>query len=144
MMAGIALIVGATGSYLAFAGQQGNDPMGGGMMRGGMMNRGGAQRGMMGNNAMMPMMREMMTQNMMQSMAQEGLVATSDGGLVVLAAGKLMKYDGSLNLVKEVDLKVDYENMQQRMQRMMESMPMMRSGMMRGSGGNTGGDGTQQ
>jgi hypothetical protein len=149
MMAGVVLVVAAASSYLAIGGQQGNDPMGGGMMGGGMMgggmmNRGGPQQGMMGNNPnMMPMMRGMMAQGMAQSITQEGLVATSDGGVVVLAGGKLMKYDSSLNLVKEVELKVDYENMQQRMQKMMESVPMMRGGMMRGSGGNSGNDATQ-
>lgn len=33
------------------------------------------------------------------------VVATSDGGVVVLAGGKLAKYDASLNLVKEVEIK---------------------------------------
>ena len=33
------------------------------------------------------------------------VVATSDGGVVVLTGGKLAKYDNSLNLVKEVEIK---------------------------------------
>lgn len=36
---------------------------------------------------------------------QPTMIATSDGGVVVLAGGKLSKYDGLLNLVKEVEIK---------------------------------------
>ncbi len=36
---------------------------------------------------------------------KESLVATSDGGVVVLAGPKLIKYDKDLNLVKEVEMK---------------------------------------
>ncbi len=131
MIAGVVCAVLAGGSYMAFAQQDR-----GGMMGGGMMNRGGSQQGMMGNSRnMMPMMRGMMAQRMANSMTQEALVATSDGGVVVLAGGKLMKYDSALNLVKEVEVKVDYKGMQQRMEKMMESMPMMQGGMMRGGSG---------
>ncbi len=35
----------------------------------------------------------------------ESMVATSDGGVVVMAGPKLMKYDRDLNLVKEVEMK---------------------------------------
>ena len=33
------------------------------------------------------------------------LIATSDGGVVILMGGKLAKYDKELNLVKEVEMK---------------------------------------
>jgi hypothetical protein len=146
--------VAAVGAYVAFGGQSSGNAdqgmMGGGMMGqgGGMMNRGEGQQGMMGPDGGMMPMRGMMAQSMAQSMSHDAMVATSDGGVVVWAGGKLMKYDGSLNLVKEIELKVDYEAMQQKMTKMMESMPMMRGmtpmrqNMMRGSGGNTGNSST--
>jgi hypothetical protein len=150
----LVLVIGL-GSYALFAQQQ--DPsqgqsqpgmMGRGMGGGGMM----GQRGMMGSNGgMMPMgsMRGMMTQAMAGSISHEAMVATSDGGVVVWTGGKLKKYDSNLNLVKEVELKVDYEAMQQRMQKMMESMPMrggtmpMGQNRMRRSGGDSGGGSPQ-
>jgi hypothetical protein len=128
----VVVAVAMIGSYVALA-QQNRD----GSMRGGMMDRGPRQTMMGGDdNSMSPGgMHDMMAQCMAQSMAHEAMVATSDGGVVVLAAGKLIKYDSSLGLVKEVDLKVDYESMQAKMQKMMQNMPMMqrRGGMMRGS-----------
>ncbi len=124
MIAGVVVAIAAAGSYVAFG-----QPDRGGMMGGGMMQN---------NRSMMPMMRGMMARDMMQ----EALVATSDGGVVLMAGGKLIKYDSALNVVKEVEVNVDYKAMQQRMEKMMEDMPMMRGGMMRGSSGNSGG-GTQ-
>ncbi len=56
------------------------------------------QQGMMGGqgggkmNPMMGMMRK------------DSVVATSDGGVVVLSGPRLLKYDASLTLVKEVEL----------------------------------------
>lgn len=35
------------------------------------------------------------------------MVASSDGGAIVIAGDKIMKYDKDLNLVNAVDLKVD-------------------------------------
>ena len=40
---------------------------------------------------------------------QKQMVATSDGGVVVMAGHKLFKYDKDLNLVKEVELKTRVE-----------------------------------
>ncbi|MFH0984661.1 MAG: hypothetical protein V1882_03895 [Candidatus Omnitrophota bacterium] len=34
------------------------------------------------------------------------MVATDEGGVIVLAGNKLMKYDADLNIVKEVDVKM--------------------------------------
>lgn len=68
-------------------GNGGNNSMSGsGQMRGG------------GGRGMNPMMMGMMG-------GKESVVATSDGGVVVLAGPKLMKYDRDLNLVKEVEIK---------------------------------------
>ena len=40
----------------------------------------------------------------MMGMPRESLVATSDGGVVVLSGPRLVKYDKDLNLVKEVEI----------------------------------------
>ena len=40
---------------------------------------------------------------------QKQMVATSDGGVIVMAGHKLFKYDKDLNLVKEVELKTRVE-----------------------------------
>lgn len=100
---------------------------------------------MMQDEGSMGEMRGMMAQCMAQSMAQQSVVATTDGGVVILAAGKLMKYDGNLNLVKEIDLQIDYDAMRSRMERMVRDMPMGRR-MMPGRGGMMDGadDSSQQ
>jgi hypothetical protein len=123
--AGVVFIVAVAGSYVAY-GQTGRD---------GMMGRNASEQNMRGSDGTTMPLRGMMAQSMAHAMSQQSLVATSDGGVIVLAGGKLMKYDGGLGLVKEVQLNVDYDRMQERMQRMMENMPMMRGGMMRSSGG---------
>ena len=40
---------------------------------------------------------------------QKQMVATSDGGVVVLAGNKLLKYDKDLNLIKEAEVKAGTE-----------------------------------
>jgi hypothetical protein len=101
-------------SYVGFA-----QPNKGGMMGGGMMQG----RGMMmqeGNRMdICPIHDKMMT-----SMTQRTLVATPDGGVVVLVGNTLMKYDSALNLVKETEFKFDEQAMQQKMQKMMDACPM--------------------
>jgi len=95
----------ATGSYFVFA----QDPMGGGMMGGNMQQRGmmgGSMqnRGMMGPNSMMgPMMHS------------TSVVATEDGGVVVLMGNELLKYDKELNLTKKTEINFDWKNWQQTM-----------------------------
>ena len=59
---------------------------------------------------------------MMQKMFDKKVVATSDGGIVVLMGCKLMKYDSSLNLVKEVELNIDIDAMMQKMKECKEKM----------------------
>ncbi len=83
--------------------------MGGGMMGKGMMD--GKMMGMMG----------------MCSMMHPTIVATSDGGVVILIGNKLTKYDKNLNVVKEVEIKMDMEGMG-------KMCPMMGKGMMGGEG----------
>ncbi|MBN1870433.1 MAG: hypothetical protein JW847_07670 [Candidatus Omnitrophica bacterium] len=85
--------------------------MGKGMMKGGLMMKG-----------QMP--------NMMGQMMQKSMVATSDGGVIVLAGNKLFKYDKDLNLIKEVEIKVDMKAMHKDMMEMMKDCPMMKEGVM--------------
>jgi hypothetical protein len=39
-------------------------------------------------------------------MGKAQMVATGEGGVIVLAGSKLMKYDADLNLIKEVEVKM--------------------------------------
>lgn len=74
------------------------------------------------------MERERMGGMIMQMMGQmqKQMVATSDGGFVVLVSNKLLKYDKDLNLVKEAELKtgaelkIDVGSMQEMMEKMKE------------------------
>jgi len=56
----------------------------------------------------------------MGMMMQKQMVATSDGGVIVLAGNKLYKYDKDLNLVKEAEIKMDVEGMKKMMDQMKE------------------------
>jgi hypothetical protein len=62
------------------------------------------QKGMMGQHGMMGM------HPMSGMMCGSSLVATEDGNVIVLMGNKLLKYDKDLNLVKEVEIKIDWEN----------------------------------
>ena len=73
-------------------------------------------REMMGK--MMPQMCPMHTM-MCQGMMKKEIIATQDGGAIVMACNKLYKYDKDLNLVKEVELKAD-QDMKEKMQQMMK------------------------
>ncbi len=53
-------------------------------------------------------------------MMQKQMIATSDGGVIVLAGNKLYKYDKNLNLVKEAEIKMDVEGMKKMMGQMKE------------------------
>lgn len=44
---------------------------------------------------------------MMGGMMQQSMVATSDGGVVIRAGDKLVKYDKNLNVVKEAEVTID-------------------------------------
>ena len=56
-----------------------------------------------------------------QMMMGKSLVATEDGGVVVMCCNKLFKYDKDLVLQKEAEIKIDREAMH----KMMEKCPMM-------------------
>lgn len=135
LFAVVALV--AAGSYVVFA----NEQMGGGMMRGGMM-RGGMTSGNenkqqeMGQGSMMGGMRgrDMMGADMMgmgAMMNSSSIVATQDGGVVVLMGNELFKYDKDLSLVKQTEIKFNWENWQQMMMQH-RNMMMQNRGMMMG------------
>ncbi|MBF0384330.1 MAG: hypothetical protein HQL27_00515 [Candidatus Omnitrophica bacterium] len=67
---------------------------------------------------------------MMKGMMEKSIIATADGGVIVLAGNKVIKYDKDLNPVKEVEIKVDMEAMKKDMAEMMKNCPMMKGGMM--------------
>ena len=79
------------------------------------------ERGLMGKHPMGPMM--------MKAMMEKSIVATTDGGVVVLAGNKLIKFDKDLNVLKEVEIKVDMEAMQKSMKEMMKNCPLMKQGL---------------
>lgn len=61
---------------------------------------------------------------MMKSMMPSGIVSVENGGFVVLAGNKLLKYDNNLELVKEAKVPMDMGGMQEMMQNMKNSCPM--------------------
>jgi hypothetical protein len=60
---------------------------------------------------------------MCKSVMEKALVATEDGGVILMAGCKLMKFDKDLNKVKEVQIEMNLEEMQTKMQKMMQSCP---------------------
>ena len=111
------------------------------MNKKGMMDNTGmmGSQGMRGRKAMMmdkdkmqgmhPMGGMMMKGMMMKGMMEKSMDATGDGGIVVLAGNRLMKYDKNLKLIKEVDIKIDMEAMQKNMTEMMKNCPKMQGDM---------------
>ena len=93
---------------------------------GGAADQGMMGKGMMGKKMMMGSMHGMVMHDMMK----KDVIATSDGGVIIVTMNKISKYDKDLNLVKEVDIKMDMEGMQKMMTDMMEKCPMMGKGMM--------------
>ncbi len=82
-----------------------------------------SERGMMGGGKME------MHGMMMKMMMQKSVVATSDGGIVIVAGNKITKYDKHLKLVNEVETKMDIEDMEKKMKGMMKMCPLMKGGM---------------
>ena len=70
---------------------------------------------------------------MMKMMMSKEMVATGDGGVIVMTGTKLMKFDKDLNLVKEAEVKMDTEGMHKMMKEMKEKCPMYKK--MMGEGG---------
>lgn len=61
---------------------------------------------------------------MMKQMMEREVIATGDGGVLVLLGNKIIKYDKDLNLIKEAEIKLDMEGMQKMMMQMQEKCPM--------------------
>ena len=61
---------------------------------------------------------------MCKSMMDKALVATSDGGVILMAGCKLVKFDKDLNKVKEAQIEIDTKEMQNKMCEMMKNCPM--------------------
>ena len=72
---------------------------------------------MMGSKGMMGMHDMMMK---MSDMMHKTVIATSDGGFVIVGPDKITKYDKDLNVFKEVELKADTEGIKRMMGDMME------------------------
>jgi hypothetical protein len=64
---------------------------------------------------------------MCHMMMGKSMVATTDGGVVVMIGNKLMKFDKDLNLVKEIKLKMDFEGMEKPMVQPVKECPMHKS-----------------
>jgi len=91
------------------------DAMKPGIMGQGMMGQGMMGQGMIDKGKMMEMGKKMMSKS---------VVATSDGGVVVLIGNKLQKYDKNLELKKEVEIKVDMGSMRKMKNKMMGGCKM--------------------
>jgi len=61
---------------------------------------------------------------MYKMMGGKELLATQDGGVVLMMGNKLIKYDAQLNLVKEAEIKIDMEAMKKMMEEMKKCCPM--------------------
>ncbi|MDP2980484.1 MAG: hypothetical protein Q8N67_00250 [Candidatus Omnitrophota bacterium] len=61
---------------------------------------------------------------MYKMMGEKKLVATQDGGAVLMMGNKLIKYDAQLNIIKEVEIKIDMEAMKNSMDEMRKNCPM--------------------
>ncbi len=57
-------------------------------------------------------------------MCGKELLATQDGGVVLMIGNKLIKYDAQMNLVKETEIKIDMEAMKNKMEEMKNNCPM--------------------
>ncbi len=68
--------------------------------------------------------KDKMDYPMYKMMSNKELLATQDGGVVLMLGNKLIKYDASMNLVKEVEIKIDIEAMQKAMEEMKKSCSM--------------------
>lgn len=59
-----------------------------------------------------------------QQIFQSQLVPLADGGVLLMAGGKLYKYDQNLNLVAQTELQIDYTQIQTQMRELMSSCPL--------------------
>jgi len=119
----IALVILLLVPTLAFSQEKSEEgtTMGKGMMMQKEMAKPAEKEGMQGKHEKMGMVGMMGTMGMMM---KKEMVATPDGGVIVMAGNKLLKYDKNLDLVKEVEIKMDFEGMKKTMEKMKEECPM--------------------
>ena len=72
------------------------------------------------------MMKDCPKCGMMKMMMDKTMVASGDGGVIIMIGNKLLKYDKDLELKKEVEIKIDMEAMQKEMMKNMPPCPMMK------------------
>jgi len=106
----VLVVVIALGSYGIFA-EQSSMPQGGN----GDMTGEGMDAGMMGDMSCSGC-----------AMMQTAIAATSDGGVVVAAGGKLIKYDATFKKVAEADIDIDWDALHKKMQQSCPMMQMMK------------------
>jgi hypothetical protein len=95
----------------------GKETMKAGMMEKGMMDKGMMEKCMKEKGEKCCDKEKMEHKEMMgmhQMMMSKSMVATPDGGVIVMVGHKLQKYDKDLVLQKEVDLKMDKEEMKEK------------------------------
>jgi hypothetical protein len=120
MIMAVVIFAVSAGLYYVFAAKQNEGGMmGSGMMHGRTMDSNDMMKDKMWQNRGMVERGGMMG---MHPMYGSSLSATEDGGALVLMGNKLCKYDKDLNLVKEVEIKMDWESMNKTM---MEHHKMM-------------------
>jgi len=61
---------------------------------------------------------------MCSMMMKREVIATQDGGVIVMIGNKMLKYDKDLNLIKEAEVKMDIEGMHKMMMEIKEKCPM--------------------
>ncbi len=66
-----------------------------------------------GMGAMMPLGGSMEGMMMASLMRDKSVTPTSDGGIVIVIGNQVTKYDKDLKVVKETELKVDFEKLRQ-------------------------------
>lgn len=84
------------------------------MMKKGWFGKGAKERG--------SKMGGMHTMMMKKMMMEKKMIATPDGGVILMFGNKLIKYNKDLDLVKEVELKMDMEAMMECMKQQCHEM----------------------
>ncbi|MFH1441491.1 MAG: hypothetical protein ABIH18_05585 [Candidatus Omnitrophota bacterium] len=99
------------------------------MMRDSMMSGGSKMKqkcmSMMQKNKRKMGMNNSCKMMLMKSMMAKQLVPTEDGGVILMCGNKLYKYDKNLELIKEVEIKVDMDKMKDMMMKMRKTCSMM-------------------
>lgn len=90
----------------------------------------GMGKGMMGGKMGMHMMADScpMESMLMHGMMGRSMIASGDGGVIILIANRLYKYDKNLVLKKETEIKIDTAAIRASMTGMMGSCRMMQGG----------------